>query len=120
MVKVKNVPAARRRRKKVLKRTKGFRQGRSKLYKHAQQFAERANLYAWVSHRLKRRNFRRLWITRISAATKKNGISYSKFILGLKKANLSLNRKMLANLAVTDEPAFQKLTDIAKENLNLS
>ena len=114
MVRASNAPAGRRRRKKVLKRAKGFRQGRSKLYKHAQQFTERAALYSWRDRRRKRRDFRRLWITRISAAAKINGISYSKFMAGLKEANLSLDRKMLANLALNDEPTFQKLTKIAK------
>lgn len=120
MVRVRNVPAGRRRRKKVLKKAKGFRQGRSKLYKHAQQFTERAALYSWRDRRQRKRDFRRLWITRISAAAKINGISYSKLMAGLRKANLSLDRKMLADLAVSDEPTFQKLTKIAKEKLSLT
>ena len=115
MVKVSNAPAGRRRRKKVLKKAKGFRQGRSKLYKHAQQFTERAATYSWRDRRQRRRDFRQLWIIRISAAAKLNGMSYSKFIAGLEKANLPLDRKILADLAVTDEPTFQKLTKIAKE-----
>jgi len=109
MPRTKNAPASRRRRKKVLERAKGFRQGRSKLYKRAREFGEKALTYAYRDRRRKKRDFRRLWITRISSACKLNNISYSKFIYGLKKADIKLNRKSLAEIAFSQPDMFSSL-----------
>lgn len=105
-----------RRRKKVLKDTKGFIGARSKLYRTAKDARRRAFQNAYIHRRTKKRDFRALWIIRINAAAKLCGISYSKLIYGLKKAGIELNRKMLANIAVSDLNAFQKIADKAKEN----
>jgi len=105
-----NNPAARRRHKKVLKRAKGFRQGRSKLYQFAKQFSEKGLDYAWSGRRQRKRDFRRLWIVRINAGARAHGLSYRQFIHGLKEAGISLDRKILAELAVSDPVAFQALT----------
>lgn len=110
-----NAPASRQRRKKVLKRAKGYRQGRSKLFKRAKEFSEKGLTYAYRDRRTKKRNFRALWITRISAACQSNGISYSKFINGLKKANINLNRKTLADIAFNNPEAFSDIVNKVKE-----
>lgn len=112
MPRTKNSPASRERRKKVLTRAKGYRQGRSKLYRHAREFVEKGLTYAYAHRRRKKRDFRRLWITRISAACKQNGISYSELICRLKEADIGLNRKMLAEIAFNDQEAF---TDIVRK-----
>lgn len=109
MPRTKNAPASRRKRKKVLERAKGFRQGRSKLLKRAREFGEKALTYAYRDRRRKKRDFRRLWITRISSACKLNNISYSKFIDGLKKADIKLNRKSLAEIAFSQPDMFSSL-----------
>jgi large subunit ribosomal protein L20 len=106
---------ARRRRNKVLKLAKGYRGGKSRLYKTATEAVDRALNYAFRDRRAKKRDFRRLWIARINAGANMNGISYSKLMGGLKKANIDLDRKVLANLAILDAGAFSKVVQIAKE-----
>ena len=104
---------ARQRRKKVLKLAKGYRGGRSKLYRTAADAVDKALMYAYRDRRARKRDFRRLWITRINAAARMNGLSYSKFIHGLKTADIGLDRKVLAELAVTDPAGFAKIAEIA-------
>jgi large subunit ribosomal protein L20 len=106
---------ARRRRNKVLKLAKGFRGGRSRLYKTATEAVDRALVYAYRDRRTKKRDFRRLWITRINAGARMNEMSYSKLMGGLKKADVDLDRKVLANMAILDAPAFSKVVQLAKE-----
>ncbi|MBL4903935.1 50S ribosomal protein L20 [Desulfotalea psychrophila] len=106
---------ARRRRNKVLKLAKGYRGGKSRLYRTATEAVDKALCYAYRDRRNKKRDFRRLWITRISAGVKMNGMNYSRFICGLKKANIVLDRKVLANMAILDAPAFSKVVGLAKE-----
>lgn len=103
-----------RRHKKVLKQASGYYGGRSKLYRTAQEAVDKALNYAYDDRKLKKRNFRALWQIRISAAAKENGLSYSKFIFGLKKANVGLDRKTLAELAVNHPQDFAKIVEIAK------
>lgn len=104
---------ARQRRKKVLKLAKGFRGGRSKLFRTAADAVDKALMYAYRDRRARKRDFRRLWITRINAAVRMNGLSYSKFIYGLKAADIGLDRKVLAELAVSDPAGFAKITELA-------
>ena len=104
----------RKRHKKVLKHTKGFKGGRGNIFRAAQQAMMKALKRAYVGRKLKKRDFRALWIQRIGAAAQNLGLSYSRFINGLAKANVSLNRKSLADLAVNDQQAFAKLVDLAK------
>ncbi len=106
---------ARRRRNRVLKLAKGFRGGRSRLYKSATEAVDRALVYAYRDRRTKKRDFRRLWIARINAGARMNDMSYSKLMGGLKKANVDLDRKVLANLAILDADAFTKVVQIAKQ-----
>lgn len=106
---------ARRRRNRVLKLAKGFRGGRSRLYKTATEAVDRALVYAYRDRRTKKRDFRRLWIARINAGARMNDMSYSKLMGGLKKANVDLDRKVLANLAILDADAFSSVVQIAKE-----
>ncbi|MCD8212199.1 MAG: 50S ribosomal protein L20 [Oscillospiraceae bacterium] len=117
MAKAKNVAATRRRRKKTLKLAKGYWGAKSKHFKMAQQAVMKSLSYAYTGRKLKKRDFRRLWITRISAGCRMNGMNYSTFMNGLKKANVQINRKMLAEMAVNDKEAFKTLTDLAKEQL---
>lgn len=113
--------ASRRRRKKILKAAKGYYGGRSKLYRTAKESVQRGLAYAYVHRRRKKRDFRRLWITRINAATRIYGLSYSLFINGLKRAGVLLDRKNLADMAVKDEESFAKLAELAlKYKANLS
>ncbi|NOT35506.1 MAG: 50S ribosomal protein L20 [Candidatus Eisenbacteria bacterium] len=114
MPRAKTVVPGRARRKKVLKTTKGNYSGRRKLYKTALQTMQRAGQFAFEHRRLRKRDFRSLWITRINAAARINGMSYSTLIAGLKRANVEVNRKLLADLAVRDAAAFAKLADVAK------
>jgi len=114
MAKIKHSVATRRRKKKVLKQAKGFWGDRSKQYRQARRALMHALVYAYRDRRVKKREFRRLWITRINAACRAAGITYSKFINGLKKANINLDRKILADLAVKDNAAFQKLIEMAR------
>jgi large subunit ribosomal protein L20 len=104
---------ARRRRNKVLKLAKGFRGGRHRLYKTATEAVDRALSYAYRDRRNKKRDFRRLWITRISAAAKQNGTSYSKLMGGLKKADVELDRKVLSNMAILDPNGFSQVVKLA-------
>lgn len=107
---------ARRRRKKVLKLAKGYRGARSKLFRTAVEAVDRALAYAYVGRKLRKRDFRRLWITRINAASRINGLSYSRFICGLKKNTIDIDRKILADLAVSDPKGFSAIAAIAKGN----
>jgi large subunit ribosomal protein L20 len=114
MPRSKTVVPGRARRRKVLKSAKGNFGGRRKLYKTALQTAQRAGQFAFEHRRTRKRDFRRLWITRINAAARINGLSYSTLISGLKRANVEVNRKLLADLAVRDAAAFAKLAEVAK------
>jgi len=104
-------------RRKVLKKAKGFFLTKSKLHRAAQEAVEKSLRYAYVGRRRKKRDFRSLWIVRIGAACRAAGLSYSKFVSGLKKAGIGLNRKILAELAATDEAAFAQLVEKAKAAL---
>ena len=104
---------ARRRRNKVLKLAKGFRGGRHKLYRTATEAVDRALSYAYRDRRNKKRDFRRLWITRISAAAKQNGTNYSQLMGGLKKAGVELDRKVLSNMAILDPNGFSQVVKLA-------
>jgi large subunit ribosomal protein L20 len=104
-----NNVAARKRRKKILKAAKGYRLGKSRLYSTAKDQVEKGWLYAYRDRRAKKRTFRQLWITRINAACRLQGVSYSVFINGLQKANIDLNRKVLADLAVNNPDGFAEL-----------
>ncbi len=106
---------ARRRRNKVLKLAKGFRGGRSKLYRTAADSVDKALMYAYRDRRVKKRDFRRLWIVRINAAARMNDMSYSKFIHGLKLAGVDIDRKVLADLAITDPAGFAKIAELASQ-----
>jgi len=109
--------ASRKRRKKILKAAKGFRGGRSKLYRPAAETLLRSRVYAYRDRMQKKRDFRSLWITRINAAVRAAGITYSRFIQGLIRAKVAVDRKQLADLAVRDSEAFSKFVEIAKANL---
>ena len=114
MARVKGAMMARKRRNKTLKMAKGYWGAKSKHFKMANEQVMKSLTYAYVGRRLKKRDFRSLWITRINAAARLNGMSYSTFINGLKKHNITVNRKILADLAVNDAAAFTKLVEIAK------
>lgn len=116
MPRVKNGPATRARRKKILKMAKGYRGSRSRQYQKAKEAVTKALKYAYRDRRARKRDFRALWITRINAAVRGEGMSYSSFINGLNKAGVEMNRKMMADLAVNDPAAFKRLIEIAKEN----
>lgn len=109
---------ARRRRNKVLKLAKGFRGGRSKLYRTAADSVDKALMYAYRDRRVRKREFRKLWIVRINAGARMNDLSYSKFMNGLKLVDCELDRKVLAELAVSDPAAFSQLASQAKARLN--
>jgi len=117
MPRVKRGNKARKRRKKVLKMAKGFFGSRSKLYRPANQAVMKSLHYAYRDRRNKKRDFRRLWITRINAAARNHDLSYSRFINGLKKADVEIDRKMLAEMAVNDQQAFGQLVELAREQL---
>ena len=114
MARVKGALATRKRRNKVLKLAKGYFGAKSKLFKTAKEAVMKSGNYAYIGRRLKKRDFRRLWITRISAAAKMNGMNYSTFMNGLKKAGIEMNRKMLSEVAIADPAAFAKLVETAK------
>ncbi len=114
MARVKKGFKARRRRNKVLKLAKGYRGARSKLFRTAAEAVDKALTYAYTGRKLKKRDFRKLWIARINAAARMNGLSYSRLIDGLKKAAVSLDRKVLADIAVSDPKGFTAVTDMAK------
>ena len=103
-----------KKRRKILKLAKGYRASKSTLYRVAREQVMKSGQYAYVGRKLRKRDMRALWIARINAGCHENGISYSKFIGGLKKNNIDLNRKVLADLALTDKPAFAKLVEQAK------
>ena len=107
---------AHKKRVKVLKAAKGYRGSKSKLFRVAREAVMKSGNYAYVGRKLKKRDFRQLWIARINAATRMNGMSYSKFISGLKKAGVNINRKMLSEIAISDAEGFKKLVEIAKGN----
>jgi large subunit ribosomal protein L20 len=117
MARVKGALATRKRRNKVLKLAKGYWGSKSRHFKMAKQAVMKSGNYAYIGRKQRKRDFRRLWITRISAACKMNGINYSTFMNGLKKAGITLNRKMLSEIAIADEAAFTALVNQAKAAL---
>mgnify|MGYP003105326738 FL=1 len=117
MARVKGAMMTRKRRNKILKMAKGYWGSKSKHYKMANQAMMKSLTYAYIGRRLKKRDFRRLWITRISAACKANGMNYSTFMHGLKLADIQIDRKMLSELAVNDKAAFAQLVELAKGKL---
>ncbi len=120
MARVKSSVVAKRKHKKILKLAKGYRGGRSKLYRTAREAVERGMVYAFRDRKTKKRDFRRLWIIRINAGARNNGMGYRDFIAGLRKAGVELDRKILAEMAVNDALAFQKLAKLSKENIGAS
>lgn len=117
MARVKGALATRKRRKKVLKLAKGYWGAKSKHFKMAKEAVMKSGNYAYIGRKQRKRDFRRLWITRISAGCKANGINYSTFMNGLKKADIALNRKMLSEIAIADPEAFTALVEKAKAAL---
>ena len=116
MARVKRGVNTRKRHKRVLKQAKGYYGAKSKLFRPANQAVMKSLNYAYIGRRLKKRDFRKLWIQRINAAARANGMSYSKFIHGLKKADVEVNRKMLSEMAIHDAAGFTKLVEMAKSN----
>ena len=114
MARVKHSSARRKRKKRILRQAKGYYGDRSKQYQQAKRTVIHAQVYAYRDRRIRKRNFRRLWIARINAACRSAGIKYSQFINGLKKAKISLDRKVLADLAIKDSQTFNKLVEISK------
>ncbi|MBO7187008.1 MAG: 50S ribosomal protein L20 [Clostridia bacterium] len=106
-----------KKRRKILKLAKGYFGGKSKRYRVAREAVMKSQMYAYIGRKLRKRDFRSLWIARINAACRMNGLSYSKFMFGLKNAGVTLNRKVLADIAVNDAAAFTALTETAKANL---
>ena len=117
MARIKGATMTRKRRNKVMKMAKGYYGSKSSLFKTAKQAVMKSGQYAYVGRKQKKRDFRRLWITRISAACKMNGMNYSTFMHGLNKAGITLNRKMLSEIAIADPAAFTALTEKAKAAL---
>ena len=115
MARVKTAIITRKKHKKVLKRAKGYYGAKHYRFRMAKQAVMKSGMYAYVGRKDKKSNFRKLWIARINAAARMNGLTYSKLIAGLKKANVVINRKMLAELAVTDAKAFSELAEVAKK-----
>jgi large subunit ribosomal protein L20 len=118
MARVKKAMNAKKKHKKILKLAKGYYGAKSKLFRPANEAVMRALSSAYVGRKLRKRDFRKLWIARINAAARINGLSYSKFINGLKLAGVDINRKILAEVAVSDAESFKQLVDVAKEKLN--
>ncbi|BCU81110.1 50S ribosomal protein L20 [Polycladomyces abyssicola] len=118
MARVKGGVVTRRRRKKVLKLAKGYFGSKHTLFRTAKQQVMKSLMYAYRDRRQRKRDFRKLWITRINAAARMNGLSYNRLMHGLKQAGVEINRKMLADLAVNDQKAFAELANLAKEKLN--
>ncbi len=114
MARVKGAMHTKKRRKRVLKLAKGYRGAKSKQFRTAKQAVMKSGVYSYAGRRLRKRDFRKLWIARINAATRANGMSYSTFMYGLKIAGIDINRKMLAEMAVNDANAFASLVDTAK------
>ena len=117
MARVKGALSTRKRHKKILKLAKGSFGGKSKLYRSANEAVMKSLVYAYVGRKHKKRDFRKLWITRISAAAKMNGMNYSTFMHGLKKAGITMNRKVLSEMAINDAAAFTALAETAKKAL---
>jgi len=117
MARVKGALATRKRRKKILKLAKGYFGGKSRLFKTANEQVMKSLVYAYIGRKQKKRDFRRLWITRISAAAKINGMNYSTLMHGLKKAGINMNRKVLSEMAINDAAAFTALCETAKKAL---
>ncbi len=117
MPRVKRGNHRRKKRKRILQKAKGFYQGKSKLYRYAKEAVDRAEKFAYIGRKLKKRNFRALWITRISAGARVNGLNYSSFVNGLKRTGVDLNRKMLSEMAIHDPQGFQQLAETAKAAL---
>ena len=115
MARVKTARTTRARHKKILKRAKGYYGAKHYRFRNANQAVMKSLKYAYVGRKDKKSNFRKLWITRINAAARMNGLTYSKLIAGLKKANVTINRKMLAEIAVSDEKAFAEIAEVAKK-----
>lgn len=118
MARVKRAMNSRKKHKKILKLAKGYYGGKSKLFKTANESVIRALRNAYVGRKLKKRDFRKLWIARINAATRLSGLSYSRFMNGIKLAGVDINRKMLSEIAINDPKAFADLVQIAKNHLN--
>jgi large subunit ribosomal protein L20 len=114
-----NGPAHTRKRKRVLKRASGFRAGPGTLYRQALEFTRKADQYAWRDRRQKKRHFRSLWITRLNAALKQRGVNYNRFIPALAAAGITLNRKMLSELAISDVAAFDAIVEAVRPHLQL-
>jgi large subunit ribosomal protein L20 len=117
-MRVKRGKTAHKRHKKYLKLAKGYRGGRSKLYRTAREAVERSLCYAYRDRRQKKREFRKLWVIRINAAAREYGLSYSRFINGLNQAGVELNRKVLADMAVNEKAAFARLAEMVKSRAN--
>ena len=115
MARVKTAIITRKKHKKILKRAKGYYGAKHYRFRMAKQAVMKSGMYAYVGRKDKKSNFRKLWIARINAAARQNGLTYSKLIAGLKKANVTINRKMLAEVAVTDPKAFTEIAEIAKK-----
>ncbi|MFZ5352105.1 MAG: 50S ribosomal protein L20 [Bacillota bacterium] len=118
MARVKRAINAHKKRRKIFKLAKGYVGARSKKYRIANETVIRALRFAYIGRKLRKRDFRKLWIARINAAARANGMSYSKFINGLKQSGIEINRKMLAEMAINDAAGFQKLVEAAKDKLN--
>jgi len=118
MARVKRALNAHKKRRKILKMAKGYYGARSKKYRIANETVLRALRFAYIGRKQKKRDFRKLWISRINAAARSNGISYSKLINGLKLSGIEINRKMLSEMAINDADGFAKLVEVAKEKLN--
>ena len=117
MARVKGGMSTKKRRNRVLKLAKGYRGAKSKQFRTAKQAVMKSLSYAYVGRKLRKREFRRLWIARINAAARLNGLSYSRFMNGLKNANVNINRKMLSELAISNPAAFTQLVETAKANV---
>ncbi|MET3616665.1 large subunit ribosomal protein L20 [Peptoniphilus olsenii] len=115
MARIKRGVNAKKKHRSILKQAKGYFGAKSKLFRPANQAVMKSLSYAYIGRKQRKRDFRKLWITRINAAARMNGMSYSKFINGLKKANIDINRKMLSEMAINDPKGFAKLVEVAKE-----
>ncbi len=114
MARIKRAVNAKKKHKKILKQAKGYFGAKSKLFRPANQAVMKSLNYAYIGRKQRKRDFRKLWITRINAAARINGMSYSKFINGLKKADININRKMLSEMAINDPNGFKELVEVAK------
>lgn len=115
MARVKTARITRKRHKKIMKQAKGYYGAKSRRFRMANQAVMKSGMYAYIGRKDKKSNFRKLWITRINAAARQNGMTYSRLIAGLKKAKVEINRKMLADIAITDPKAFTEIVEIAKK-----